>query len=230
VVFAQNHDQVGNRLGGERLSQLVSFEALKLAAGTTLLSPFLPLLFMGEEYGEVAPFWYFVSHADPALIEAVRNGRQQEFAAFQWIGEPPDPLDEATFSRARLDHSRRQEGNHRVLLDFYRELLRLRQELNLLTGLGRQDRDVKAYEKEKVLRVRMNGESAQAVILVYFGQEPLDLSLSWPEGAWHQELDSADPRWAGPGSQAPPVIQGDNGICLRLPPRSLTVYLRRDEC
>ena len=63
VVFAQNHDQIGNRLGGERLSQLVSFEALKLAAGAVLLSPFLPLLFMGEEYGEVAPFWYFVSHS-----------------------------------------------------------------------------------------------------------------------------------------------------------------------
>ena len=198
MVFGQNHDQIGNRLGGERLSQLVSFEALKLAAGVVLLSPFLPLLFMGEEYGEVAPFWYFVSHSDPALIEAVRQGRQEEFAAFQWPGEPPDPLDEATFVRARLDHSLRQEGKHRVLLDFYRELLRLRQELNLLTDLGRQDRDVQAYEQEKVLRVRMNGELAQAVILFYFGQEPLDMSLLWPEGGWHKRLDSADGALGGP--------------------------------
>ena len=136
VVFAQNHDQIGNRLGGERLSQLVSFEALKLAAGVVLLSPFLPLLFMGEEYGEVAPFWYFVSHSDPALIEAVRQGRQEEFAAFDWPGEPPDPLDEATFVRARLDHSLRQAGEHRVLREFYRELLRLRQELNSLDRPG----------------------------------------------------------------------------------------------
>ena len=149
---------MGNRLGGERLSQLVSFEALKLAAGVVLLSPFLPLLFMGEEYGEVAPFWYFVSHSDPDLIEAVRQGRQEEFAAFEWPGEPPDPLDEATFLRARLDHSLRQEGEHRVLREFYRELLRLRQELNLLTDLGRQDREVQGYEREKVLWVRMNGE------------------------------------------------------------------------
>ena len=230
MVFAQNHDQVGNRLGGERLSQLVSFEALKLAAGAVLLSPFLPLLFMGEEYGEVAPFWYFVSHSDPALIEAVRKGRQEEFAAFEWPGEPPDPLDEATFVRAKLDHSLRQEGEHRVLLEFYRELLRLRQELNLLTDLGRQDRDVQGYERQKVLWVRMNGELAQAVILVHFGQEPLDLSLFWPEGGWHKGLDSADRRWGGPGSQAQPVIQGDNEICLRLPPLSLTVYLRQDSC
>ena len=230
VVFGQNHDQIGNRLGGERLSQLVSFEALKLAAGVVLLSPFLPLLFMGEEYGEVAPFWYFVSHSDPALIEAVRQGRQEEFAAFQWPGEPPDPLDEATFARARLDHSLRRQGKHRVLLDFYREVLRLRQELHLLTGLGRQDRDVQAYEQEKVLRVRMNGELTQAVILFSFGQEPLDLSLFWPEGGWHKRLDSADGRWGGPGSQTPPVIQGNSDICLRLPPRSLMVYLRQDSC
>jgi maltooligosyltrehalose trehalohydrolase len=221
---------VGNGLGGKRLSQLVSFEALKLAAGATLLSPFLPLLFMGEEYGEVAPFWYFVSHSDPALIEAVRKGRQEEFAAFQCPGGFPDPLDETTFCRARLDHSLRQQGTHRVLLDFYRELLRLRQQLNLWTDLGRQDRDVQAYEKEKVLRVRMNGELAQAVILVHFGPEPLDLSLPWPEGGWHKGLDSADPRWGGPGSQAPPVIQGDKEIDLRLSPLSLMVYLRQDSC
>jgi len=230
VVFGQNHDQIGNRLGGERLSQLVSFEALKLAAGVVLLSPFLPLLFMGEEYGEVAPFWYFVSHSDPALIEAVRKGRQEEFAAFQWPGEPPDPLDEATFARARLDHSLRREGEHRVLVDFYREALRIRRELHLLTGLGRQDREVQAYEQEKVLRVRMNGELAQALILFSFGQEPLDMPLFWPEGAWRQELDSADGRWGGPGSQTPPVIQGNSEICLRLPPWSLTVYLRQDSC
>ena len=75
VVFAQNHDQVGNRLFGDRLSTLVSFEALKLAAGMVILSPYIPLLFMGEEWGEPAPFQYFTSHSDAALIEAVRRGR-----------------------------------------------------------------------------------------------------------------------------------------------------------
>jgi maltooligosyltrehalose trehalohydrolase len=230
VVFAQNHDQVGNRLGGERLSQLVSFEALKLAAGVVLLSPFLPLLFMGEEYGEVAPFWYFVSHSDPALIEAVRQGRKEEFAAFEWPGEPPDPLDEATFLRAKVDHHLGQGGKNRVIQEFYRELLRLRQELNLSTDLGRQDRDAQGYEREKVLWVRMKGGRAEAVTLVSFGKEPLDLTLPWPEGCWQKRLDSADTRWQGPGSQAPPVIQGNNEICLRLPPRSLMVYLRQDSC
>ena len=77
VVFSQNHDQVGNRPQGERLSTLISFEALKLAAAMVLLSPNIPLLFMGEEYGEEAPFLYFVSHSDPALIEAIRQGRKK---------------------------------------------------------------------------------------------------------------------------------------------------------
>jgi maltooligosyltrehalose trehalohydrolase len=228
VVFAQNHDQVGNRLGGERLSQLVSFEALKLAAGAVLLSPCLPLLFMGEEYGEAAPFWYFVSHSDPALIEAVRQGRKEEFGAFQWLGDPPDPQGEETFSRAKLDHGLRREGKHRVLMEFYRELLRLRQELNLLTDLGRRDRDVQGYEREKVLWVRMKEAGSEAVLLFHFGPEALPFSLPWPEGVWHKRLDSAETRWGGPGSQAPPVIQADNDPGLRLPPLSLLVYLRKD--
>lgn len=82
MVFSQNHDEVGNRLRGERLAALVAFEARKLAAATVLLWPSIPLLFMGEEYGETAPFHYFISHSDPALIQAVRNGRRSGLAAF----------------------------------------------------------------------------------------------------------------------------------------------------
>ena len=103
IVFAQNHDQVGNRLLGERLTGLVSFEGLKLAAGAVLLSPYLPLLFMGEEYGEPAPFPYFISHGDPDLVEAVRSGRKKEFAAFQWQDEPPDPQDEADLFTDKIE-------------------------------------------------------------------------------------------------------------------------------
>lgn len=228
VVFAQNHDQVGNRPGGERLSQLVSFEALKLAAGAVLLSPFLPLLFMGEEYGEVAPFWYFVSHSDPELIEAVRQGREKEFAAYEGLGEPLDPQHEQAFLQSKLDHNLRHKGKHNGLLKFYRELLRLRQELNLLTDLGRQYREVQEYEREKILWVRMNVVIADAVTILYFGKEPLDVSFPWPEGHWHKRLDSAETRWGGSGSQAPLAIQVDNEICLRLPPLSLMVYLRQE--
>ena len=105
VVFCQNHDQVGNCAMGARLTQLVTMEGLKLAAGTVLLSPFIPLLFMGEEYGETSPFPYFVSHSDQSLVEAVRKGRREEFKAFEWPGEPPDPQAESTFMSAKVDHS-----------------------------------------------------------------------------------------------------------------------------
>src|SRR5436853_3480214 len=104
---------------GDRLTGLVGVEQLKLAAAVVLLSPFIPLLFMGEEYGEKAPFPYFVEHSDAELIEAVRRGRRTEFAAFEWQGEMPDPLDESTFLSAKLRHELRAGGRHKVLLEFY---------------------------------------------------------------------------------------------------------------
>ncbi len=227
VVFAQNHDQIGNRLGGERLSQLVSFEALKLAAGVVLLAPGLPLLFMGEEYGETAPFNYFVSHGDPDLIEAVRQGRQAEFAAFHRQGESPDPQAEETCARSRLNHHLRREGTHRTLYDFYGTVLRLRQELSLLVDLGRQDRQVLAIEEEKVLWVRMKGDLGEAALVCHFGEKALNLSLPFPAGRWQKRLDSAEARWGGPGSQAPAAIEaGREETALSLSPSSILLYLR----
>jgi maltooligosyltrehalose trehalohydrolase len=103
VVCLQNHDQVGNRMLGERLGALLDFEREKLAAGLTCLSAFLPLLFMGQEYGDPAPFQYFISHGDAKLVEAVRRGRREEFASFHLDGEAPDPAAEETFARCILN-------------------------------------------------------------------------------------------------------------------------------
>jgi maltooligosyltrehalose trehalohydrolase len=102
VVFSQNHDQIGNRAVGDRLSTQLPYEALRVSLALVLLSPNIPLLFMGEEYGETAPFQYFIEHGDPDLIEAVRQGRRREFAHFGWNPEDiPDPQDSATFERSR---------------------------------------------------------------------------------------------------------------------------------
>ncbi len=128
VVSAQNHDQVGNRPGGERLAALVPPARVRLAAALVLLSPYLPLLFMGEEYGETAPFLYFIDHEDAALVDAVRNGRKQEFAAF---GRPEDHIDPQrldTFARCKLDWTKRYEGRGANLVQLYRDLLQLRKE------------------------------------------------------------------------------------------------------
>jgi maltooligosyltrehalose trehalohydrolase len=229
VVFAQNHDQVGNRMLGERLSQLVSFEGLKLAAGIVLLSPFVPLLFMGEEYGETAPFQYFTSHSDPVLVEAVQRGRREEFAAFQWQGEPPDPQDKATFLRAKLNHHLRREGHHRVLLEFYRELIRLRKAVPSLAYLSKDALDVVGYEKAKVLFLRRWSDGDEAVAVFHFGKSPTSLILPLPAGRWHKRLDSAEERWNGPGSQAPAVLASEGEVDLSLYPQSFVLFIRGKE-
>ncbi|HVF97794.1 MAG TPA: malto-oligosyltrehalose trehalohydrolase, partial [Flavisolibacter sp.] len=125
VVFSQNHDQVGNRMLGERTSQLVSFEMQKVLAAAVIVSPYIPMLFMGEEWSEPHPFQYFVSHGDEALCQAVRKGRKEEFAAFHLEGEAPDPVAEATFNHSKLQWHLATEGKHKQMLDYYKTLLSL---------------------------------------------------------------------------------------------------------
>ncbi len=105
IVAMQNHDQVGNRALADRLTTLLPPAAQRLAAALMLLSPFVPLFFMGEEYGETRPFPFFCSFGDPDLVEAIRKGRQREFAdlAFQWHHETPDAQDPHTFASAKLE-------------------------------------------------------------------------------------------------------------------------------
>lgn len=229
VVFAQNHDQVGNRMLSERLSQLVSFEGLKLAAGLVLLSPFIPLLFMGEEYGEIAPFQYFISHSDQALIEAAQQGRREEFAAFQWQGEPPDPQDESVFLRAKLNRHLRYEGHHRVLLDFYKELIRLRKEVPSLAHLSKEAMETLGYEKEEVLLLRRWTNEEETVVVFHFGKVPNSLALSLPAGRWHKLLDSAKEGWQGPGSLVPAVLASEGEVNLSLSPQAFVLFVHRKE-
>jgi maltooligosyltrehalose trehalohydrolase len=223
LVFAQNHDQVGNRLYGERLSQLVSFDALKLAAGAVLLSPFLPLLFMGEEYGETAPFQYFVSHGDPELIEAVRRGRQEEFAGFEWEGDPPDPQAEETFQRSRLNRELRHEGKHRVLYEFYRELIRWRREHPALAHLDKVNLEAVSFEPHQVLLVRRWAGEDQICTILHFGGSPVSLKLPLPAGSWRKVLDSGEERWYGAGSTVPPAIRSQGEVSLTLPPQAVVL-------
>ncbi len=223
VVFSQNHDQVGNRMLGERLISLAGFESAKLAAGAVILSPFLPLLFMGEEYGEDAPFLYFVSHSDPALIEAVRNGRKQEFAEFNWREEPPDPDAEETFRRSKL--RRRTGGEHGVLRDFYGELIRLRRTHPALSLLSKDNLDAVGFEKQRVLFLsRWNGPS-RAWLAFHFGGAETAVPLPVRNGSWTKLIHSGDPRWRG-SLDLPEALDSDGEIVLTLGPRSFAAYSR----
>jgi maltooligosyltrehalose trehalohydrolase len=226
VVFSQNHDQIGNRAQSERLSALVSFEALKLAAAVVLLSPFIPLLFMGEEYGETAPFYYFVSHSDADLVEAVRRGRREEFVAFRWQGEPPDPQDEATFLQCKLDPELRFQGQHEILYNFYSELIRRRRESPPLKVLDKERLEVTGLEEEKVLWWRRWHGEQQVAAIFHFGKQARSLSLPLPEGSWRKQLDSADSLWDGPGSTVSSEVVSPGGVSLSLPAESCVLLLR----
>jgi maltooligosyltrehalose trehalohydrolase len=226
VVFSQNHDQVGNRMLGERLSSLVSFENLKLAAGAILLSPFVPLIFMGEEYGERAPFLYFVSHSDPALIEAVRRGRAAEFRAFCWEGEPLDPQGEETFARCKLRWEEHNKGEHGVLRAFYKELLRLRREIPAFASLDMQNLRVVAQESCQAVLIRRPHERGEAAIAFHFGADPARVSFPLAPGSWTKLIDSAKERWSGPGSSTPDEVDSRGEVSLTLNPKSFAVYLR----
>jgi len=216
VVFSQNHDQVGNRSVGDRLSQSLSFEQLKLAAGTVLLSPYIPLLFMGEEYAETAPFQYFVSHGDPALIDVVRKGRKNEFAEFGWASDIPDPQSDATFLGCKLNWNLHSEGQHRVLWNFYQELLRLRRDMSALANLDKDAMEVIPFTDQKVLLVRRWDTSSQVLIVHHFGQTPTDVYVPIPAGRWPTVLDSNETRWGGGDDGVPAVLQSHGEIQLRV--------------
>ncbi len=131
VAFLQNHDQVGNRRLGDRLGSVLTPDKLMLGAAIVLLGPYIPLLFMGEEYGEKAPFLYFISHGDRELVRAVREGRKREFSSFGWVGAlfEPDPQAEETFLASKIDPQLANEKPHAEILDFYKKLIALRKEI-----------------------------------------------------------------------------------------------------
>jgi maltooligosyltrehalose trehalohydrolase len=196
IVFSQNHDQVGNRMLGERSSQLFSFEMQKLMAGAVIISPYLPLLFMGEEWSAQSPFQYFVSHGDPELVEAVRKGRKEEFAAFHAKGEAPDPQSEETFERSKLNWNERNG----TMLDYYKTLISLRKSLSALSNLNRKNLTVTCNDQQQTLMlVRWHGKQKVCCLMNFSAAEqPVDLSAN---ESWKKVLDSADPKWDGPGTK-----------------------------
>jgi maltooligosyltrehalose trehalohydrolase len=221
VVFSQNHDQVGNRMQGDRLTGSLTLEQLKLAAACVLLSPSIPLLFMGEEYGEPAPFQYFVSHSDEALIEAVGEGRKQEFSAFGWTGGVPDPQDEATFLRSKINPELRHEGDHRHLFGFYRNLIRLRGSFPALRNPKRKNMRVTCHEEEETVTLTVGSRGQRIVCAACFHGQPVE--ILFPEadaGRFRRVFDSSehDEDDAGPAAVPPP------GATLTLRPWSFVLF------
>ncbi len=221
VVFSQNHDQVGNRMLGERSSQLFSFEMQKLMAGVVLVSPFLPMLFMGEEYGETNSFLYFVSHTDLKLAEAVSKGRKEEFADFHAEGEAPDPMDDTSFIHSKLQWDLLKKEPHKTMFRYYKALIALRKKLPALHHLNRQHLEVSADEKSQTLTLHRWHDNQQVLCLMNFSKEVQQMQLPHNQQHWHKELASADPEWNGPSASPESV---DASVPVTINPESILIY------
>lgn len=194
IACLQNHDQIGNRARGERLSHLVSQGRHRLASALLLTAPLVPLLFQGEEWGASTPFLYFTDHQDEALAQAVQEGRRSEHAAA--AGELPEPQDPATMAHSVLDWAERGFAPHRDVLAWYRALLALRRELPELTDGRREAVQVSVDERAGTIVVKRG----RVTLAGNIGAQPV--SLATPPG----RLELAFPE--------PPRKEGERSVLL----------------
>jgi maltooligosyltrehalose trehalohydrolase len=199
LIFNQNHDLPGNRPDGQRLSMLVDFPRLKLAAAAMLLAPYVPLLFMGEEYGEDTPFYFFSDYGEPQVAAELKKGRVQQFAAFDWGEEPPDSQDEAVFTASKLQWNKRSAGDHARLLEWYRRLLRLRREHPLLSDLSKKFFRVDLMGKTGLCLYRHSADHRQRLVCLFnLSSERLQVVLPYggqQAHSWKKLLASTDDPW-----------------------------------
>jgi len=224
-VFAQNHDQIGNRPKGDRLATLVPMDRLRLAAALVLLSPYVPLLFMGEEYGETNPFLYFVSHDDPEVVAAVREGRRREFLEGAWDEEFADPQSPDTFAKSRLVRERARRRDRRPLHALYRRLLRLRRE-EIALRPGAATVVVHGGGECTWVALELTPEHAPALLAI-FNLGPAD-EITVPVGEpahWECRL-STDARRYGGGGHEPGGTATPTGLHVSAPAWSALLYRR----
>ncbi len=226
IVCVQNHDQVGNRSRGERLAALVPFARQKLAAAMLFLSPFVPLLFMGEEYGETNPFHFFVSHSDATLIESVRRGRRAEWRAYFGRGKMPDPGDEETFLRSRPQR-RIDTPRRKALLALYRDLIRLRRRVALLRpGAG-----AAAVSEAAEGWIALRTTRGEAALFTCFNLSDGPIEATMPaegRGALRLFLWTGAARYGDEAGieDAPRAAVGGEGVRMRLGPLSAAAWIR----
>lgn len=208
LAYAQDHDQVGNRAQGDRLSALLQPGLLAAAAALVLTSPFTPMLFMGEEWGASTPWQYFTDHQDPDLAEAVRRGRRAEFAAHGWdASQIPDPQSPDTVRASRLDWSEAYRDPHAALLAWYKTLIRLRHTHRELSDPHLPDVHV-TYDEAAGWLMMHRGVFRTAVNLA---DEPATLPIGTGDGEVVAAWDAAR------------VERGLAGTTLVLAPRSAAV-------
>lgn len=225
IVFSQNHDQVGNRMLGDRSSELFSFELQKLLASSVILSPYLPMLFMGEEWSEQNRFQYFVSHTDAELAEAVRKGRKEEFAAFHEAGEAPDPMAVETFSNSKLQWHLIGLEPHATMLRFYKKLIHLRKVEPALKNLSRKNISVEFSMENNTLMLHRWQENNHILCFLNFSAKPVKTKFFSDKTGWQMLINSASPVWKG-NYETPPSVKNINEILIA--GESILIYKNSD--
>ena len=206
--YLQDHDQVGNRAAGERSSALMSPARLRIGAALVLLSPFVPMLFQGEEWAASTPFQYFTDLQDPGLGRAVSQGRRREFAAFGWPAEDvPDPQDEATFLRSRLDWHECDQPAHRDMLDWHRRLIALR-------------RNHSAFSDSRLDAVQAFADDASGVLVLRRG----DVVVACNIASHGSRIDAGDASGGRTVLLASHEGVDVSGAAVTLPPESVVVW------
>ncbi|MFL6207988.1 MAG: malto-oligosyltrehalose trehalohydrolase [Pyrinomonadaceae bacterium] len=215
VVCVQNHDQIANGYWGDRLASLGSLDQQKLAAALLLCAPNVPMLFMGQEWGEVAPFLYFTSHTDPDLARGVREGRRKEYGAFvkdegetvSAVGGFADPQAPETFEHSKLVWARLNESPHAEVLRFYRDLIALRKKYLCLSNCAKGQTEVEFDEARRWLTIRRGDENGSAaVLLCNLAAEAQAIPFPITHGGeWQLTLWSGAQTYGGPAEQTPPT-------------------------
>ncbi|HUN37828.1 MAG TPA: malto-oligosyltrehalose trehalohydrolase [Trebonia sp.] len=203
IGFLQDHDQVGNRAQGDRITASLSRDMLHVAAGLVLTAPFTPMLFMGEEWGTDTPFQYFTDHTDPFFAQAVSTGRREEFVAHGWsLQDVPDPQDRKTFLHSKLDWSQPSRPSYTATLAWYRELIALRKSRPELTD-------------HRLDRVRVDYDEDAKWLLVHRGSLRIVASL----GQQAVRIPVGPGRVVAASNQGVSVLDG----AASLPPESFAV-------
>jgi maltooligosyltrehalose trehalohydrolase len=225
VVFTQNHDQVGNRMMGDRLTNLLDFESLKLAAATLFVSPFIPMLFMGEEFAEENPFLYFINHGDDHLVELVRKGRKKEFHDFVNDADPPDPQSEETFQKSKLQWDYAGQIQKKVMHEYYKKWIALRKQLPLLHPGDPKGIFAQKSEKGDAIVINRNFGKELLYAVLNFSEEPL---IVIPEELKNSELClqiySAHRKWGGQVMDNLNPLEHGKIIKLKLQPKSMVLF------
>lgn len=222
VVFIQDHDQTGNRFYGERLTSLAGFEAHKLAAGALMTAPNVPLLFMGEEYAETAPFFYFISHGDPELVESVGRGRKREFESLFSGDDPPDPQSAETFELSKLNRDLISKEPHSAMIEYYKELIKIRKETLAMSKLIKKNLTAEITSNEKVIIIRRTYNDSKIYAVMNFSDRVTSCDIGEKDELLKKLIDSADIKWNGSGTSAPSAVKKRTRINLK--PYNYIIY------